>query len=394
MFVGKSLTNIRILHGYTRKELAELLNISEQSIWQYENGYMSPKLEVVNQLKSIFNVKSKYFYSKDLLEKHLINDINSTHIAYRATTINSIHKTQCEAKHVDFINSFMSMVENKISYPENEILVLRKKAIEILNVNSESRLEKIKLIAKHTRKFLELNTSGNQNLLFLLEKKGVFIFEKAIGEKIDAYSVWTEEDRPFIILGNLKKSAVRRNFDLAHELGHLLIHYKVEFSSLDKKAHKEFEKEADTFAAELLLPEEEFKKDFLTIHKNSNPDAYIDMKKKWMVSIAAIGYRAQALKLLDYQKYRYFNILIVKKGYKVNEPLDDELKIPRPGKVRSILQLLFENNVINMNELVDALKVDIEFFVKLLGIPTSFFAKYQDNNINQFNVRDLNIKAK
>ncbi|MRB25043.1 ImmA/IrrE family metallo-endopeptidase, partial [Bacillus thuringiensis] len=76
------------------------------------------------------------------------------------------------------------------------------------------------------------------------EKKGAFIFEKAIGERIDAYSLWAEDGRPFIVLGNLKKSAARRNFDLAHELGHLLLHYKVEFSSLDNKAHREHEQEA------------------------------------------------------------------------------------------------------------------------------------------------------
>lgn len=51
MFVGTNLTNIRILHGYTRKQLADMLQVTEQSVWQYENGYMSPKMEIVNELK-------------------------------------------------------------------------------------------------------------------------------------------------------------------------------------------------------------------------------------------------------------------------------------------------------------------------------------------------------
>lgn len=117
--------------------------------------------------------------------------------------------------------------------------------------------------------------------MFLVEKSGALIFEKAIGEEIDAYSLWTKQERPFIILGNLKRSAVRRNFDVAHELGHLLLHYRVEFTGLDRNEHKAVEKEANKLAGEFLLPEEPFSEDMQTVPHVTNPDAYIDLKKKW-----------------------------------------------------------------------------------------------------------------
>ena len=60
----KKLTDIRLLHGYSRNKLAEMLDVSEQSVWQYENNYNGPKLEVVNKLKDLFNVKTKYFYAE------------------------------------------------------------------------------------------------------------------------------------------------------------------------------------------------------------------------------------------------------------------------------------------------------------------------------------------
>lgn len=43
MFIGKNLTNLRTMHGYSRKQLADLLSVTEQAVWQYENGYTSPK---------------------------------------------------------------------------------------------------------------------------------------------------------------------------------------------------------------------------------------------------------------------------------------------------------------------------------------------------------------
>jgi Zn-dependent peptidase ImmA (M78 family)/DNA-binding XRE family transcriptional regulator len=394
MFVGTNLTNIRILHGYTRKQLAELLQVTEQTIWQYENGYMSPKLEVINNLRNIFSVKSKYFYSEDFLEKNGKSNIQQGHIAYRAEVINSVQKTQSEAKHLEFISSFLNIIEQKLHYPKNELVVLREKIIKYITNSSEKVKTKILNAAKIAREFLEIGNKSNLNLLFTLEKKGIFIFEKAIGDKIDAYSLWSNDDRPFIVLGNLKKSAARRNFDLAHELGHLLLHYKVEFSSLDSKSHREYEQEANIFAGAFLLPENEFIEDFSLLPKKSNPDSYYELKKKWIVSFQALAYRAQSLELLDYQQYRYFNIKLNQLGYKSREPLDDQIKIQKPGKIRSILQLLFENNYLSLTALLDTLKVDIEFLSNLLGIEPEFFRKFQNDLSRNFTISDLNIRAK
>ncbi|MGL9891925.1 helix-turn-helix domain-containing protein [Enterococcus mundtii] len=54
MFFGEKLQAVRELKGLSRKELADLVNVSEQAIWQYENGYTVPKFEIVNKFKQIF----------------------------------------------------------------------------------------------------------------------------------------------------------------------------------------------------------------------------------------------------------------------------------------------------------------------------------------------------
>ncbi|MGJ9458063.1 helix-turn-helix transcriptional regulator [Oceanobacillus sp. CF4.6] len=35
---------MRLLHGLSRSQLASELDVTEQSIWQYENGYISPSV--------------------------------------------------------------------------------------------------------------------------------------------------------------------------------------------------------------------------------------------------------------------------------------------------------------------------------------------------------------
>lgn len=58
--------------------------------------------------------------------------------------------------------------------------------------------------------------------------------------------------------------------------------------SLTKDEHKKIEKETNDFASYFLLPKEEFLKDFSLISKKSNPESYLGMKMKYIVSIGAL----------------------------------------------------------------------------------------------------------
>ncbi len=118
MFIGENLTNLRIMHGYSRKQLSEKLNVTEQAIWQYENNYTSPKMQIVNDLKSIFSVKSKFFYQKDILDRYLEPEsIPVMNIAYRSKVMNVISKTQAEAKHVEYLDSFVNYLTAYLTLP-------------------------------------------------------------------------------------------------------------------------------------------------------------------------------------------------------------------------------------------------------------------------------------
>lgn len=392
MFIGKSLTNIRILNELSRAQLAEKLGITEQAVWQYENGYVSPKLEVVNKMKALFKVKSAYFFREDLLENDQPENIRIERIAYRSESINTAMKTQGELVHVKFLDAFIKKIGKKIKYPKNEILLLRQNALEYLNSNQEIERDlQIRHVAEMARKHINLANDNNKNFLFHLEKSGVFIFEKSIGETIDAYSLWTEDDIPYIVLGNIKKSAVRRNFDLAHELGHLLLHYKTEFNMLDKPSYKTKEDEANLFASEFLMPGKAFAEDIAKINKVSNPDAYTELKEKWLVSLQAMSIRARNLELITHQQFRYFWMSLNKNGYRKEEPLDDVLVIAKPMKVRSILQLILEKEIVDLDQLTEELRVDIEFLVSITGIEEEFFAKYLSNHQQSFSINDLKI---
>ncbi len=283
-------------------------------------------------------------------------------------------------------------VTAKVSYPTQKIIQLRDEVIDYLNTSNEDRETQIKEVARLSRQKLGLRNDTNDELMFLVEKSGVFIFEKAIGGEIDAYSLWSKQARPFIILGNLKRSAVRRNFDIAHELGHLLLHYRVEFTSLNRQEHKAVENEANQFAGAFLLPEESISADMQTISHVTNPDAYVDLKKKWKTSLQVLGYRAAKLGILNAKNHRNFYAALHRKGYLKMEPLDETIPIQKPQKVKSIIDLVTKKGLIDIRQMIENdWMVDITFFHQITGIDVSFFKRYMANeqDFELVNVTDL-----
>lgn len=371
MFYGEKLSSLRELNGLSRKDLAEKLAITEQAIWQYETDSIMPRIEVINQLRTLFHVDAKYFFSKN----YLINKTSEEKVAYRAKDRESRKKTKLELTFLNFVDYYITYLERSLVMPEPRINILRKKSAQLLK--KENRIEKkelIKQVAELTR--TELGLQNNKDLMYVLEKSGIYIIEKNLGSQVDTYSTITADNRPYIILGTVKKSAVRRNFDLVHELGHLLLHSTIDMDILTPAELKVIEKEADLFASIFLLPEAEFIEDFKALTRKSNPDHYVDLKKKYLVSIAALEMRAYGLGLMTYQENRYFWGQLNKKGYKLFEPLDDEIPPVRPGRIRSLCQFVLDNKVIEIADVLSTFHIAPKFLTSLFGLDENFFDHY------------------
>lgn len=100
-----------------------------------------------------------------------------------------------------------------------------------------------------------------------------------------------------------EQSTVRQRFTIAHELGHALLHqmtnvhvdknFTVMFrSAASSTAQDVFEIEANTFAAELLMPESLLREDLLTLKLNMEDDKQLLMlATRYGVSTQALTYR-------------------------------------------------------------------------------------------------------
>ena len=366
MFNGEILKELRLLYGMTRKELATKLDITEQAVWQFEKNEISPKTSVKLKMTNLFGVRSDYFSQM------------SSNSNFDMTTVAFRNETEMTRKATDVQEVYLNTLDKFIIYLEGMVTIPNQKIIKLVDLIFQKRQEGIDLesIALFARKFLEIS-DDNSDLLYRLELAGIYISERKLPNNEDAYSVWSNSHRPYIILGT-GKTAVRRNFDLAHELGHILLHKNVEILLLPKDEFLEKESEANEFASYFLLPREEFCRDMVNLvgKRVSNPDNYIDLKQKYSVSIQALEYRAFKLGLLTPSQHGYFYRLINQKKYRTFEVLDDKIMVKRPSKIRSMLNLVLLN-ILTLDSLLHTLKVYESFLSHLLLVQLQFFDKYK-----------------
>ncbi|WP_282597852.1 ImmA/IrrE family metallo-endopeptidase [Corynebacterium sp. Marseille-P3884] len=168
--------------------------------------------------------------------------------------------------------------------------------------------------ARYVRSVWALGDMAIPNSIQLAESKGVTVIGlPPAASAVDAFSLWGD-DQPFIFLAR-RRTPEGTRFDLAHELGHLLLH-----SRSDPDSSTDRETEANEFASEFLIPTD-------VIHANlrlyPSLDDILRLKSKLKVSaMAALMAVFNAGKLSDSQ-YRQYAGILSSRGFRTSEPGSD-----------------------------------------------------------------------
>lgn len=134
------------------------------------------------------------------------------------------------------------------------------------------------------------------DILSLVEDAGIklylhdFNFQKTFG-----LSVNKEDGGPAIIVNNNESISVERKiFTIAHELGHLILH-RNSFDGEVSEENEIEEKQANDFAAELLMPEKAFEKQWELHSGISWVEAVLQIKQYFRVSYKTVLSRLNSL---------------------------------------------------------------------------------------------------
>lgn len=331
-FNGERLNIARIFRNMTVSDLAEKVGVTKQAISQYEKNQSNPKPDTLFQFVCLLGFPKEFFMEEESYKL----DVDNTFFRALSSTKNLDLKTQ-EVK-TEMIVRLYNFLGSYLNFPE----------LDIPDIDIE-KFEDIENIAIYLRSYWGLGEAPIENMVSLLEKKGIVVSSFTIeNRKIDAFTQIHEvggRKQYCVVLGNDKQSMVRRNFDAAHELGHIILHNKLaKVEELSKEEFKQIEDEANNFAAAFLLPKNTF---FLDLKDTNNLDAYLKLKKKWKVSIAAMVMRAKHLGRMNNHQYQYLMKQMSARKWRISEPFDDIWELQRPVLFKKSIQVLKENNVLS-----------------------------------------------
>ena len=295
------LETARLLRQKTQKEVVEAIGISQASLSKAEHGLQELPVDIMDKLYDYYDLPETFF-----LRSEGVSPLGHLYYRKKLTITNKV------------IDSFVAKVKIFKAIIDDLMSAVELPKYTLGNYVPNENLS-AKEIARKIRYELKVYNGAVPNLSTLLENNGIIIIRFDFGtDKIDGLTTITDSDRKVMFINNQMPND-RIRFSMAHELGHLVMHLGNPPCSSD-----DAERQADEFASEFLMPEEEIRPMLL----NVNIQTLGMLKRKWRVSMHALVRRAKDLETITYQQYRNLQMYFSKKGYTKSEPIPLPLENP------------------------------------------------------------------
>ncbi len=276
--------------GLTKAALAQRADISTRSLTAYERGEKEPGALTIARLATALNFPVRFFAGDDLDEPPLDGS------SFRALSSLTARQRDQALGSASLALRLSDWIAARFNLPEPDLPRLR-------GVDPETA-------ASAVRSAWGLGERPAPNMVHLLESHGVRVFSLAEEcKEVDAFSFW-RGPIPYIFL-NTMKSAERSRMDAAHELGHLVLHWR------GGPQGREQEKEAQAFGSAFLMPRGSV---LANAPRGARLDQLVKAKRRWKVALVNLVYRMHSLGLLTDWQYRALFVEMGKKGYRKEEP--------------------------------------------------------------------------
>ncbi|NML33353.1 XRE family transcriptional regulator [Paraburkholderia antibiotica] len=356
-FHNERLSQVLAARRLSQAQLASLVGVSPATVSKWRSGIQAPERDTLERLASVVNVTPEWFTRAPSarVSPPLFRSNASAHVAARA---------MLEAR-VEWAQDVAFALSEFVDYPEVNLPVRHFKEPD------EVTPDEIESAAIECRDLWRIGRTAVPDLALAIEGAGVILIREETGiAQIEGLSTWSEVlGRPLVLLSADKDNGYRSRFDLAHELGHLILHRHIPRST-ERERHKQLEAQAHRFAGAFLLPAETFANEVRT---PVTLDDLLLLKRRWGVSVAAIIMRLRALKILDEDAAQLlFKRRSARWGAK-SEPGDGDRAPERPRLLRRTIDLLVEENVLPLDAIprhIGLAAYDIEM---LAGLPEGYF---------------------
>ncbi len=375
-FQPKRLQQARYLRKKSLADLGVDVDITRQSLSQFERGERSPLPENVFKLAEALSVPVEFF----LRPIGPVESSPRTLVHYRALrkTRDLIREQQRASAILDLCAATIDTLQEHVEYQPARVPEIDH-GVDVLKLHDED----IEDVASATRRALGLGDGPLSDVALLVENLSIPVVQTSLPEGMDGMSAWYG-DKPFIVVSS-EASYSRGRLNVAHEFGHLVLHhYVTEDPELDEETFKLVEHQAWRFAGALLLPASSFMSELYKV----SLDALVLLKQKWGVSIAGMIRRLQDLCVIDSAQAKSLHIELRRRQWHRTEPLDDRER-ERGRLINRTATFLAENSSISIPDLAAESKLPRAFFADALEVSVDELLPPPPKNVVQFKLRQV-----
>jgi Zn-dependent peptidase ImmA (M78 family) len=350
--------------------------VSRQSIYSYEHGQVTPHPDVMHRLARTLNLPEMFFRAPKENRPPGTVFYRSLSSATKAARVRAERRLAWLREIVAYLEEFVELPE-----PQFPDLGLPPDPLRLSVTDVEAA-------AQATRRYWGLGNGPISNVDTLIENHGAVVTMDEIGaDGLDSLSIFPQgEAHPFFIVGLEKGSAVRWRFDLAHELAHTLLHRQVQWRTFAKPPeYKLIEEQAHWFSAAFLLPPDSFSDDLYTV--SFTLDDLRPLKRKWKVSIGMMIRSARRAELISPETEKRLWMAYARRGWKRQEPLDDELEPEQPQLLHRCIELIVNEGVQTREDVLQNLPYSATDIETLASLPREFLSP-------STSVAELRLKAR
>jgi len=301
--MGERIRQGRLVAGLTLDETVQRLAdsgvaISKQGLSNYEKNKRTPKAAVLMSLAKAFSVKAEYFLDQ--------SPVTIEWTAYRCQS--RLLKRQKEE-----IEAVAQSVAEKQMYLQSTLFPEQRPDFPTpMKARSGKDAENT---ASKLREAWKLGTDALESLTQIIESKGAVLVEHPMdGVKFDGLSGWINGIFPVLVV-NSKVPTDRLRFDLAHELGHLVM----DCGSMDAKKEENL---AHRFAGAFLAPADTVRMELGERRKTIDLQELALLKQKYGLSMQGFISRAQQLGIVADAECKRMWMKFSRLGWRKKEPVD------------------------------------------------------------------------
>lgn len=320
VFAGSRLVAVRELLGQTQAQVAGATGISPSALSQAERGDTTLSAGKIAQVAAHLGVSPEAFAERR--DPELQMEPQFRHL--RRTPVREQRKAE---RFVLAAARIADLLRDRVEFPSEPFSFDHEVNPELPVGDVAEEIESAAALAR-SKLGLPKNIPIGSKLIRQLEAGGVTVVRDIeAGRDIDAYSAVVGQLPVIVLDGGTGSVWDRDNFNLAHEMGHIVMHRGIHHTP----GTRTVENQAHRFAGAFLAPAKALRK---ALPRDLDWACYLELKREWGMSMAALIRRAKDLGVIDDATYTRAMKQRSAYGWRKVEPGSADRPLPAPRFLR------------------------------------------------------------